>query len=183
MKRMIFCLLTAVAAPLAMAQQTLAPPPVKMGLWETRTTVKMTGVQLPPAVVAKLQAQGKPIPGNEPRKKLSHMCLTAATWHNEFENLEPGREKSECPMKILKQDSSGMVADFVCNASAPGDKRTGHIEIKYASAEKWNGTMRTEIVTAAHPAPMLVNMSVDSVYLGADCQGIAPGASRDLPMK
>lgn len=84
-------------------------------------------------------------------------------------------------MKILKQDAAGMSADFACKPTAPGDQRSGHIEITYANPQKWSGTMRTQIITASHPAPMVMNAVFDSVYLGADCQGIAPGASKTVP--
>ncbi len=58
------------------AQDVPAPPPVKMGLWQNTITNTMSGLQLPPDVLAKLQAAGRPVPGAAPRTIVTQSCMT-----------------------------------------------------------------------------------------------------------
>src|SRR6516225_4402318 len=76
MKRQL-CFVTAitVAQVVGLAQApTLTAPPIKMGLWQTTTTSTMSGITLPPEVVARLQAAGRPVPGSQPHTTVTQSC-------------------------------------------------------------------------------------------------------------
>ncbi len=100
MKREL-CLVMAVLAGSAtgLTQDALTPPPVKMGLWQNTATNTMTGLQLPPEVVAKMQAMGRPVPGAAPRTIVTQSCLTPDKWQKSFTDMQQRQELSvyECP--------------------------------------------------------------------------------------
>jgi len=63
-----------------------------MGLWETTTVSRMTGLQLPPEVVETMKAMGQFIPGAEPRTTVIQGMPTPEKWRENFPKgpAEPG---------------------------------------------------------------------------------------------
>lgn len=151
--------------------QAPSTPPVKMGLWHGTTVSKMTGLQLPPEVVERMKQMGKPVPGSEPRTIETESCLTPEKWKEMFTKLNEERES--CKVENLKQDSISMSADVVCD-SARGGSGKGHIQVNFLSSEKVHGTMHMEMVTQRQPQPIVMDLTFDSTYQGADCKGISP---------
>lgn len=151
--------------------QAPSTPPVKMGLWQGTTVSKMTGLQLPPEVAEKMKAMGHSVPGAEPRTIETQSCLTAEKWKEMFGKLNEDRES--CKIENLKQDSSGMSADMVCNSTRGGNGK-GHLEVSFISTEKVHGTMHMEMMTQRQPEPIVIDMTFDSTYQGSDCKGISP---------
>ena len=151
--------------------QAPSTPPVKMGLWQGTTVSKMTGLQLPPEVVEKMKAMGRPVPGAEPRTIETQSCVTPEKWKEMFTKVNDDRE--DCKMMNLKQDSSGMSADMVCSSPRGGNGK-GHMEVSFLSTEKVHGTIHMEMVTERQPQPIVMDMTFDSTYQGSDCKGISP---------
>jgi hypothetical protein len=141
-----------------------------MGLWQGTTVTKMTGLILPPDVVAKMKEMGRPVPGAEPRTMEMQSCLTPEKWK---EMLSKAQSNESCKVTNLKQDSSGMSADVTCE-SARGGGGKGHLEMNFLSTEKVHGTMHMEMMTGRQPQPIVMDMTIDSVYQGADCKGVSP---------
>jgi hypothetical protein len=150
--------------------QAPSTPPIKMGLWQGTTVSKMTGLQVPPEVAEKMKAMGHPVPGAEPRTMETQSCLTPEKWKEMFTKQQ---ERENCKIENLKQDSSGMSADMVCNSERGGSGK-GHMEVNFISSEKVRGTIHMEMVTQRQPEPIVMDMTFDSTYQGSDCKGISP---------
>ena len=149
--------------------QAPSTPPIKMGLWQGTTVSRMTGLQLPPEIVEKMKAMGRSIPGSEPKTIETESCLTPEKWKEMFAKSQ---ERENCKIENLKQDSSGMSADMVCTSGGGSGK--GHMQVNFISSEKVHGTMHMEMVTERQPQPIVVDMTFDSTYQGADCKGVSP---------
>jgi hypothetical protein len=140
-----------------------------MGLWQNTVVSTMSGLQLPPEVLERLKASGRPIPGTTPKTTVSQGCLTPEKWQ---ENWQRAKEGQDCHSKNLKMDVSGMSFDIDCMGS------TGHVQVNFISSEKAHGTMHMEVVSPERPQPMVMNITFDSIYQGSDCKGIAPGEAK-----
>ena len=123
MKREL-CLVMAVLAGSAtgLTQDALTPPAVKMGLWQNTATNTMTGLQLPPEVVAKMQAMGRPVPGAAPRTIVTQSCLTPDKWQKSFTDMQQRQELSvyECARRVRR----GCRAIWLCTTAEGSSK--GH---------------------------------------------------------
>ena len=167
-------LLCAVAVLFASyAAYAQSAPPIKMGLWETTDIATITGMQLPPDVVEKLKAMGRPIPGSEPHTTVIQGCLTPERWR---ENFAKAQQNQDCHMKNLKEDSSGMSADIDCKSEHGAS--TGHIQMTYDSTEKVQGTVHMEMTSERNPQPIVIDMKLSSVYQGPDCKGVSPDSAK-----
>jgi hypothetical protein len=171
--KLLFSVATALMFSCAAFAQSAPAPPIKMGLWETTTVSKMTGLQLPPEVVERMKAMGRSIPGAEPRTTVSQGCMTPEKWQ---ENFAKAQQNQDCHMKNLKQDSSGMSADIDCKAERTSS--TGHMQVTFLSSEKAQGKVHLETVTERSPQPIVMDITFDSVYQGDDCKGISPGSAK-----
>jgi hypothetical protein len=48
------------------------------------------------------------------------------------------------------------------------------MQVNFISSEKVHGTMHMEMVTQRQPQPIVMDMTFDSTYQGADCKGVSP---------
>lgn len=171
----IFCTAIAVTGVMlagAVPLRAQAAPPVKMGLWHGTTVTKMTGITLPPEVVEKMKAMGRPVPGAEPQTIETESCLTPEKWKEMFARAQ---NRENCKISNLKQDASGMSADMVCESpNGGGNTARGHVQMSFLTTEKVHGTMHMEATSVRQPQPIVVDMTIDSVYQGADCKGVSP---------
>jgi hypothetical protein len=174
MKRELCFVLAVLAGSVAtVAQDVPTPPPVKMGLWQNTITNTMTGLQLPPDVVAKMQAAGRPVPGAAPRTIVTQSCMTAESWQKSFTDMQ---QRQNCQITNVHQSATGMSGDMACT-SADGSSK-GHMEATFSSPEKMNGKMHLEVTTTRQAQPLMVDATFNSVYQGADCKGISPNAAK-----
>ncbi len=174
MKREL-CLVMAVLAgsATALTQDAIAPPPVKMGLWQNTATNTMTGLQIPPEVAAKLQAMGRPVPGAAPRTIVTQSCLTPDKWQKSFTETQ---QNKNCQFTNVHQSATGMSGDLACT-SAEGSSK-GHLDATFANQEKMSGKVHMEITTARQPQPIVMDVTFEGVYQGADCKGISPDSPK-----
>jgi hypothetical protein len=86
------------------------------------------------------------------------------------------QDRQNCKVLNQKQDSSGMSADVVCESVGNGGSNSakGHVQMTFVSTEKVHGTMHMEAVSTRQPQPIVVDMTIDSAYQGADCKGVSP---------
>jgi hypothetical protein len=169
MKRELFFAVAVLAGSVAVgAQDVPTPPAVKMGLWQNTSSTTMSGIQLPPDVVAKMQAMGRSLPGSTPTTTVTQSCLTPDKWQKSFANMQ---QNKDCQFTNLHQSSAGMSADMAC--TTPQGVSKGHIEATFTSQEKVNGKVHMEITTTRQPQPLVMNMTFESVYQGEDCKGIS----------
>jgi hypothetical protein len=170
MKPVKTILSTAVALViLSSAVHAQSPSPVKMGLWQTTSVSTMAGIQLPPEVLEKLKAAGRSVPGGTPQTTVTQSCLTPEKWK---ESWQRAQQSGDCQTKNFKQDASGMSANIECKTER--GTSTGHTQVSFVSSEKAHGTTHVEVVTGRSPQPIVMNITMDSVYQGADCKGISP---------
>jgi Protein of unknown function (DUF3617) len=155
------------------AQDTPAPPAVKMGLWQNTSTNTMTGIQIPPEVAAKLQAMGRPVPGAAPTTTVTQSCLTPEKWQKSFANMQ---QNKDCQFTNVHQSATGMSGDMACTSAGGASK--GHMEATFVSQEKINGKVHMEITSARQPQPIVMDVTFEGLYQGADCKGISPDSPK-----
>ena len=172
-KRMLLSI--ALLGFLGAALAQISAPPVKMGLWQTKVTSTMAGFQIPPDVAARLSAMGRPVPGGEPQTVVSQSCLTPEKWKDMFSHMQ---RNHDCQFTNEHQSSSGMSADMACKSPDGQFSSKGHIDTKFTSSEKMTGKVHMESISRSQPQPIVMDMSFESAYQGADCQGIAPGSPK-----
>jgi hypothetical protein len=174
MKREL-CLAMAVLAgsATALTQDVITPPPIKMGLWQNTATNTMTGLQIPPEVAAKLQAMGRPVPGAAPRTIVTQSCLTPDKWQKSFTDMQ---QSKNCQFTNVHQSATAMSGDMTCTTGDGSSK--GHVDATFASQEKMNGKVHMEITTARQTQPIVMDMTFEGVYQGADCKGISPDSPK-----
>jgi hypothetical protein len=85
--------------------------------------------------------------------------------------MQQAQAGQDCHTKNLKVEASGMSADIECKIQ--GGTSTGHTQITFVSSEKVHGTTHMEIVTDRSPQPMVLDITMDSVFQGTDCKGIS----------
>ena len=175
MKKLVCLAMAMMVGPAVVVAQGPATPPMKMGLWQSTSTVTMSGMQIPPDVAAKLQAMGRQVPGAQPRTVVTQSCLTPEKWQKSFSDMQQ-RQGQECHLSNQQVSSAGMSADIACKSQDGRGSSTGRIEVTFTSAEKTNGKVHMETTVASQPKPMEMNMTFESVFQGADCKGISPDA-------
>ena len=155
----------------------ISEPPVKMGLWQTNITSTMTGFQIPPEVAARMKAMGKPVPG-APNTVVTQSCLTPEKWKDSFRHMQ---QDHDCQLTNVHQSSTAMSADMACKAPDGKYTSTGHMEVSFTSESKMSGKVHVTTVMQSQPQPIVMDMTFDGVYKGADCQGISPDSPKILP--
>ncbi len=174
---MRICLVIAMlAAPVPVVAQGPTAPPMKMGLWQSTSTMTMTGMQIPPEVAARMQAMGRQVPGG-PRTVVSQSCLTPEKWQKTFGDMQQ-RPGQECHLTNQQVSSAGMSADIACKSQEGRGSSTGRIEVTFTSAEKTNGKVHMETTIESQPKPIVSDVNFESVYQGPDCKGISPDSPK-----
>lgn len=173
MKKHLCFLVAMLTVPAAMLAQS-STPPVKMGLWQTTSTITVAGIQLPPDVVARLKAMGRSLPGVEPRTIVTQSCLTGDSWKKMYGSMQQGKD---CTFTNRHVTAEAMDADMSCRSDGSQTQSTGHIEVSFLSPEKMHGTTHVETTSASRPRPIVSDVRFDSVYQGADCKGISADKS------
>lgn len=155
--------------------QTVEPPPIKMGLWQTTTISTISGIQIPPDVAARMQAMGRPLPIGQPSTIVTQSCATPEKWKDMFRHLH---RQGNCQFSNEHQTSSSLTADLACKSPDGRYGSSGHIDVSFVSEEKIHGKTHVEAIMESQPQPIVINMSFDSTYQGADCQGVSPDSAK-----
>ncbi|MGC2547687.1 MAG: DUF3617 domain-containing protein [Silvibacterium sp.] len=156
--------------------QTATPPPVKMGLWETTVNSKIGGLQLPPDVVAKLQAMGRPVPG-APHTTVSQGCLTPAEWQKDMEQMNQPNN-AECEYSNRQAGSGKNSFDVSCKTQRGGTMK-GHLEMLVVDDEHSHGSYQMASDQAGpNGQTFSMDATIDTHFVGADCGDIQPGAAK-----
>jgi hypothetical protein len=180
MKREICLVLAVLAGSAAVTAQdvpgrvAVAPPAVKMGLWQNTVTNTMTGLQIPPEVAARMQAMGRQMPGAAPRTTVTQSCLTPEKWQKAWSDMVG--KNSNCQFSNLQQTATSMSGDIAC--TTPEGLSKGHMEATFSGQEKANGKMHMDITTKRQEQPIVMDVVFESVYQGSDCKGIEPGDAK-----
>jgi hypothetical protein len=161
--------LVAVLASVTVAlAQDVAPPPIKMGLWQTETTTTMSGAPDNP--------MGRAMGGGG-RSTVTQGCLTPDTWTKEIRNAQQRRRAGECTQSNLQQDGHKLTYDEVCSNQG-GYSTNIHFEMLFDDPENGHGSMDMKTSGAAFPQGMTMHMTMKSKYLSSDCGSVKPGEGK-----
>jgi len=130
-----------------------ATAPMKLGLWETTSSTKMSGAQMP---------QGMTIP-NQTTKVRS--CLTQESW---AKNLGASQRAQNCTRSNEVYTPTRYSFDISC----PANGATGHFDMMFDSKESGHATMHMNVDRGGHA--MTMDSTIDSHFVSADCGSVTP---------
>lgn len=172
----ISAILVAVCAAATAFAQSSAPPPVKMGLWETTITSQMSGFQLPPDVVAKLKAMGRSVPGGA-HTTVSQGCLTPEEWQKSMEGMNQP-PNSDCTITHRQIESRKFSFDISCK-SEHGGTTTGHWEMQATDDEHSHGSGHMASDAAGpNGQHFTMDMTLNSHFVSTNCGDVKPGNAK-----
>lgn len=170
-----------ILAALALALLTLTfvaraqtgPPPVKMGLWQLSTTRNMTGMTLPPEVVEKMKAMGRPLPGGE-HTTVTQNCLTEEQWKEGLGGT-PKSDQQKCAPKNFTRNAHQLSFDIDCT-DPRGGRVVGRMEFIFDNPEHLHGTvnMNSTQIDAQH-SNIVMSTKIDGHYISSNCGDVKPG--------
>jgi Protein of unknown function (DUF3617) len=149
------------AAVCALPAQTIEPPPVKMGLWQTESNTSMAGMAN--------------TPGGSKHTIVTQGCLTPETWKSEFAKFQK-REDQDCKVTDMHQDSHALTVDETC--ASPQYNTTMHIDALFENSEHMHGTGKVHITGPAFPQGMTMDFALSSRYLSSSCGDVKPGEAK-----
>jgi Protein of unknown function (DUF3617) len=160
----VFFSLATFAAVHALHSQTIQPPPMKMGLWQTESNATIAGMENTP--------MGQAMGGKH--SNVTQGCLTPETWKSTFEKMnDPG---ADCKMSNLHQDSRSISFDEECTNERHSSKV--HFEGLFDDDEHGHGSAKAQITAQGLPQSITMNMTFTSHYLGASCGDVKPGEGK-----
>ena len=153
-----------------------APPPVKMGLWETSSTSHIAGLQLPPDVAAQLKAMGRSLPGGT-HTLITQGCLTPEEWQKQMADMNKPPD-SDCKTTNRQVTPRSVSFDISCK-SENGATTNGHWEMHVVDNEHGQGSAH---MTSSTPGPngqnLTMDMTFNSRYLSSNCGAVKPGDAK-----
>lgn len=168
-------LLVAMCAMVAASVQSPNPPPVKMGLWETTATSQMSGIQLPPDVIAKFKAMGKPVPGGV-HIEVTQSCLTPEQWQKD---MGLGKsDEGDCKSERNVSAAGKYSFDLTCK-SDHGYSTVGHWELQPLDTRHMRGSGQVDLIRS-NGQHITMSMTLTSHYLGANCGDVKPGEGKTI---
>ena len=141
----------------AMLFQLPTTPPMRMGLWQTTSKTKITGINLPP---------GQSLPGLAGQTATMQSCLTPESYRK---NIMAGQRPKDCVISHEKMTDRHFAFDISCSSG----KSTGHLEMDFLSKETSHGTMHMQIDSGAGK-PIVIDSVSDGKFVSADCGRVTP---------
>ena len=160
----VFFSLAVFAAVHAVHSQTIEPPPMKMGLWQTESTTAIAGMENTP--------MGQAMGGKH--TNVTQGCLTPETWKSSFQKMND--PNSDCKMSNLHQGPHSISFDETCTSERHSS--TVHFEGLFDNDEQGHGSATAHITAQGLPQPITMNMTFTSRYLGASCGDVKPGEGK-----
>jgi hypothetical protein len=154
------------AAAVSAAQDPLpniAPPPIKMGLWQSSVTVNAGAMGAPGA--------GHPI--------TNQSCYTPDSWKQSMQEMQSRQPKMNCTTSNMQQDSHKISFDGQC-AADQGMTISYHVEMFLDSDEAMHGTSAVKMSGAQFPQGMSMSSSISSKFISSDCGTLKPGESKPV---
>jgi len=167
--------LCCLAGAVARAQDMPSNPPIKMGLWESSVTSTISGLTLPPDIVAKLQAMGRPVPGGT-HTLVSQGCMTPDEWTKAMERMNSSNQ-SKCTYTNRTITAQKISFDMSCT-SERGSAFTGHFEMIIDDDQHSHGTAHMKGEGGPNGQPMTIDTTLSSHFVAADCGDVKPGDAK-----
>jgi hypothetical protein len=134
-------------------------PPMKLGLWETTSTMSM-------------QMPGMNAPPQPPRTVKARVCVTAETWARSFGNND---RVANC----TRSNESYGAKHYSFDISCPATNSSGHFEMEFSSEDSGHGKLHIDMSPNGHHA--ILDNVMDSHFVSSDCGGLAPGKPQVVP--
>jgi hypothetical protein len=128
-------------------------PPMKMGLWETTSTVKMSGAALP---------GGMKLPGSTVKVRA---CMTPESY---AKNLGAAQNQQDCTRSNEKWTLKGYSFDLACKRG----NATGHADITFEGMEAAHSVIHLSMNMGS--GSMDMDSTADAHFVSADCGAITP---------
>lgn len=160
---LLFC------AGVASAQlDTMGPPPVKMGLWQTTVTSQISGLPNMPSGM----------PAAKPM--VNQSCMTPDSWQKGMTDLQQQlqRTKAECTNVKLQHNGNQFIYDEQC--AQGGNNTTVHMVWTVDDQENMHGDSNAQMSGAAIPQGVTMHATMTSKYLSSDCGNVKPGESKTV---
>jgi hypothetical protein len=155
-------------AALASAQ-TLEPPPIKMGLWQSEVTNNVEG--MPNSPIGQAMAGGHTV--------VSQGCLAPDTWKKDIQGMQQHMRNTECTMSNFQQDSHHVSFDEACaSGQQNGYSNNVHFEMLIDDMENAHGHADMKMTGPAFPQGMTMHMTMKTKYVSSDCGDVKPGAGK-----
>ncbi len=138
--------------------QLPSTPPIRMGLWETAVSTKMTGMDMPPAL-AKMAGLG----GQEIRVQA---CVTPESWQKVVDT----RQGKDCTRTNEHYTGNTYSFDLSCRSG----RMTGHSESVFEGQDAGHSTVSMVMDQGGGRPQMHVDSTSQSHFVSADCGGVTP---------
>lgn len=148
------------------AAQTLEPPPIKMGLWQSEVTTTMEGMPTMPSGMG----SGHTI--------VTQGCLTPDTWKKDIQGMQQHMHNTNCTLSNFEQDSHHVSFDQACTSAQAGFSSNTHFEMLIDDPENGHGHADTKMTGSNIPQGMAMHMTMKTKYLSADCGSVKPGEGK-----
>lgn len=147
-------ILIVLAAPVAAALfQMPASPPMKMGLWESTTSTKMSGVDMP---------AGMAMPNMTIKVR---SCMTPESY---AKALGSSQRMKDCTRSNEVWTAKSYTFDMVCNSG----QAKGHAEITFDSAEASHAKIHVSVNGGGRAIE--TDATTDAHFVSADCGSVTP---------
>ena len=133
--------------------QMPAKPPMKMGLWESTTTMTMKMPDMPN------------MPGGVPRTTKVRSCMTPENYAKNFYNSQ---QQKDC----TRTNETWSGGKYTVDISCPAMNSKGHLEMNVSSMESGHGTMHMDMSPGGRS--MSMDMTIDTHFVSADCGSVSP---------
>jgi hypothetical protein len=133
--------------------QMPATPPMKMGLWESTASIKMSGAAMPP---------GMSMPNMTTKVRV---CMTPESY---AKNLGASQRTKDCTRTNEVWGAKTFSFDLVCK----GNGANGHFEITWDSKETSHATMHMVMNGGNHS--MVTDSTMESHFVSTDCGNVSP---------
>jgi hypothetical protein len=133
--------------------QMPATPPMKMGLWESVSTTKMSGMDMP---------QGMSMPNMTVKVRA---CMTPESY---AKNLTASQRQTDC----VRSHEVWTAKSFSLDISCKSGSATGHYEVTFDSPGSSHTVSHMTMNSGGHP--MQMDMTSESHFVSSDCGAVTP---------
>lgn len=148
----------------AVAVTQVAPPPIKMGLWQTEITTKTAGLE-----------------GNSgsdgPHVTIKQSCMTAESWTKDLLTMK-NQQDADCTAPNMNLESHKFSYDQSCKADSYTTQV--HFEMLVDGPEHMHGSASVKSAGPAFPQGMQMNMALASHFLSSECGDVQPGSEKTI---
>ncbi len=165
------------SAALASAQSTvpvtpapsIAPPPIKMGLWQASVTVNMAGMPNAAGGAGGLMTH------------VNQSCMTPDSWRDAFQSMQQHRQQAaaNCSTANVSQDAHQVTFDMSCTAQQ-GFTTNVHVQMFLDSEEAMHGHATVKMSGPNFPQGMSMTSTITSKFISSDCGDVKPGQSKPI---